>query len=592
MRVFAATAAWTSVCASEAAAPDDNPPSACSAVLEMANAGTLRQSLSPFLEGSSPSIDWGDEDSERDAEPEGIFRNEGMDYVVWINGEDQLEFLTLADAARATTIVCEFAQREERSRKLFEGDGAACEAVLTGRAKLVEFSADPKRLDIDNDGKPELIVKSEAQFRADNSCERAGLSIHREAGELEINDARQALLDQAPGECGTTKAFEDAGHRYLITEGAWRFPHQLDAVWKLAGNRIEKQCLIQSLPINFLLTRHEAFVREARRRHQSPWELAMERPGLDSAKLLLANGHSPNEFQSPDVTPLVFALSRKRYDVFEWLLASGADPNLTPNQWIRPFKEALRFGDTTAALALLRAGARAEVDPADVMVLLAESPVEGRVLVLEYLDRYGRITDGMIELMVYSNYSLLPELARSTRPVELAVSEWRAGRLLAMPRRFREELAAQPTKLADIEKLYARGTRGPATDVMATYETRNARWQFTKRAGNKMQDEEFLLLATSFCVHFLAPADCGPPEVLRNAAAWLAASSLPCTHQRSRSELDALACQVSMNYLKIQSADMNSYSVIVRFDAAGQGTPPINLDQLCDQFASSRAVRH
>lgn len=270
--------------------------------------------------------------------------------------------------------VCQFAQKEKTRQLLKQSiNDALCGLALGNKLKYVAFDrtlllpdkqplktgryrayhdSDAAFVDIDNDGKKEMIVQSEY---AEN-CSFQYLT----ALALDGKSINEKLSDRLPyGPCGSVaKPFVYEGKTYIDVVNSSKNAEYRSVV---LIDRITEQevCAFDVKPENYATDVATWITNKAQDLEKNPWIYAIsEKKSKGFVKSLIASGRNVNEQIGDDkLTPLSLAIFEEDEDIAELLLKSGANPNMRSRLWT-PLEEAVQREKTRMVKLLLKYGAK------------------------------------------------------------------------------------------------------------------------------------------------------------------------------------------------------------------------------------------
>ena len=266
-----------------------------------------------------------------------FFQYQSKIYMLTKSG-NSLDALFFIDSGNQGIPVCWFGQKEHSQQSLIQSmNEELCNKALKGNLQYVEFDEEPELeegeklqegmysvypdsdgalIDIDNDGKKELIVRQEYA----TNCIRYILVALTPDGK-KINKQLSDLLPQ--GGCGTeVKPFIYKGETYLDVIG--NTPQsEYRQIYLLRKKSTQVVCDFKVRPRNYVLSPVEVIKKMAG--NEDVWEYAISQSGTNAVDTLINGGEDINK--TPNSSPLIIALRNKRTDIVEMLLKAGADPN-------------------------------------------------------------------------------------------------------------------------------------------------------------------------------------------------------------------------------------------------------------------------
>lgn len=361
---------------------------------------------------TSLSDDW-ESNNLRWALDQAFVQFKGVSYVLGKTNQS-LHYLAHINQDNEMKVVCEFGQREQplQSLKTSQND-KVCKQALEDSIDYVEFnklhsiSRDVLRqagfhetgpsekaamVDIDNDGKKEVIVSLELTSGAGRGCDSTFLGVLTANRE----NIDKQFTEKLPGrKCGGTKVapFVVDGKTYLDEREPSPHADHMQ-VYMLDKDQLKTICEFEVRPDNYVLSSVSRIEQAAG--NKNPWEYAISQPGTTALETLINVGRDVNEDTGHGVRPLNLALQSKREDLLEILLKAGANPNLEMEGMpTTPLTDAVWRGSNKAVELLLKYGAKAvDKNKPGNYNALSEAIDRGTVEKLELLLRYGtEITD-------------------------------------------------------------------------------------------------------------------------------------------------------------------------------------------------------
>ncbi len=294
--------------------------------------------------------------------------------------------------------VCQFAQKEEARQMLKQSaNDKLCRLALGNKLKYVAFDrtlllpdgqplkagryrayhdSDAAVVDIDNDGKKEMIVHSEY---AEN-CSFQYLT----ALALDGKSINEKLSDRLPyGPCGSVaKPFVYEGKTYIDVVNSSKNAEYRSVV--LIDRMTEQEvCAFDVKPANYATDVATWITNKAQDLEKNPWIYAIsEKKSKGFVKSLIASGRNVNEQIGDDkLTPLSLAIFEEDEDIAELLLKSGANPHMRSRLWT-PLEEAVQREKTRMVKLLLKYGAKDTKNSSVVSTVLRPEKTEILLMLL------------------------------------------------------------------------------------------------------------------------------------------------------------------------------------------------------------------
>jgi ankyrin repeat protein len=342
---------------------------------------------------------WSD-DEERWAADRAFVEYKGVTYVLG-KTDQSLSYLLYINPSNEMQVVCEFGQREKPLKHLKKSrNDKVCKQALNDQINYVEYNklhslsynevcnagfrethpGDKAALiDIDNDGKKELIASLNLSSGSGRGCESTFPAVL--TGDRTSID--KGYIDKLPfGRCGGTEVnpFIIDGKTYLDERQPGAYAEHRK-VYMLNKNKLETICEFEVRPINYVLSPVERIKKNIG--DKDIWEYAIAQPGTETTEMLIKAGEDINK--TPYSSPLMIAVKNKRIDIVEILLKAGADPNVGIKDdfigW--PLVAAVNEGALEAAQLLLKYGAGKNEKACSAAFMWANS--EGSIKMLDLL---------------------------------------------------------------------------------------------------------------------------------------------------------------------------------------------------------------
>jgi hypothetical protein len=274
----------------------------------------------------------------------------GKVYLLGHTGES-LHYLTLIEPSNEMRLVCEFGQREGAARLRTSRNDTVCRAALEGRVRFVDFTlphavteksfqdgeywrAEPgkqaAKIDIDNDGKQELVIPLFPKTGLVRGADAAYLAVLDGSGTRIDGDATWRV---PRGAVSRVLPFVMDGVAYLDDRQMgpqceyWK-------IYMLEKDVLKTICDFELGPVNYTLNELQLIERYTRPGHY--WGYAIYSDGTGNVEALISAGRDVNELEATHERPLHMALRQKRYDIVRLLLKAGADPFLRGERMFSP----------------------------------------------------------------------------------------------------------------------------------------------------------------------------------------------------------------------------------------------------------------
>lgn len=301
-----------------------------------------------------------------------LIRHEDKTYLLTTSfGSPKLLFF-IAPSNRGSA-VCRFGVKKEPVQLLTKSqDNAICQAALKGDLPYAGFDTELKLereeplkrgihaaypdqdaalIDIDNDGKKELVVQSERL----GNCSYFFLTAMKQGGK-EIDEELSKKLPQRS--CGSeVNPFIYRGITYLeIVDQFARFGTR--EIIRIDRDKQSQICEFKVTPVHYVVDEAGWIIRQAGT-DGSPWFYAIvQKQSLHMVQSLIKSGLNPNEkFGSNGDPPLQMAVFMGRDDILEVLLKSGASPS-EKGSYFTILEEAIWRGTERSVELLLKYGAK------------------------------------------------------------------------------------------------------------------------------------------------------------------------------------------------------------------------------------------
>jgi len=257
-------------------------------------------------------------------------------------------------------------------------------------------------IDINNDGKKEIIISLELASGRGPGCDSTFLGVLTE----DRRDIDKKFTERLPGgKCGGTKVtpFVLDGKTYL-DERQTSSHAEHRQIYMLEKDQLKTICEFEVRPENYVLSKIQRIEKAAE--YQNPWLYAISQPGLETVKTLIESERDINEDTGHGYFPLHIAVHERRDDVLALLLKVGANPNLKSKDFtmMTPLHNAVWNGTDRAVELLLKYGAKAVEDKSDSYNALYEAmSISESLNKLELLLKYGTIISEEVAIEAVTN---------------------------------------------------------------------------------------------------------------------------------------------------------------------------------------------
>ena len=358
----------------------------CGAVVTQANNGTLNTIIkndAPNLGivPLNPGDDWGG-DFLANVNKRQYLEIDGAQYILG-SSPHQWRYLSRVAPDHIEEMVCQFGLRKKPERIVESKNDRLCRAALRGNLNYAQFdiwqsgSSSAAKVDIDNDGIPDLVVQLKYSSNSDGDCDFTSLGI------LNADNAKlQPLSTLISGEdCdgSSLRPFVFDGATYIEEKNDPEFPINDHHVFRLQDGALGEICRFEVPKFYYVMDAAQTVIAAAG--SENAFVYALEKPDLtDLRKLLRGNAYKRhsvplNGIEPGDSTVLCKALQLKRDDALELLLRGGVDPNLAGNEGGAERETALalalRWGTVKSVRMLLEFG----TSPTDMGTNINETPV-------------------------------------------------------------------------------------------------------------------------------------------------------------------------------------------------------------------------
>lgn len=471
-----------------------------------------------------------------------------------------LPFSVRAEAAQAAVpSVCEYVVKLANSNQLKSGAMKGISLDDPTPASPDSFFGVIKFkdvLDINNDGIPEHVFVTYSQNGGDS---------------LNIYDAKSTFVgykidkseEESFVESGTIRLIRYDNAVYVVSvddEAGYGNVGVIDA-----KNLLHSVCELGLTPHSGVarkrmyrtLSGYEKLIRRASLNNKKPWEYALSGTTLESAELLIRNGHKVNDEIYPDMPLLMWAVWQHRDTLVDWLLKHGANPNINSGAGT-PLQEALwRGSGPSVVIRLLEHGANPTKYLTNLQDYVGQYPLAGKQIQSLAIDRLGYVPEEFVVHAIEHDKGSVDDFLNRNIPAGFQQREWKDGRVGDMPDGVFRALAnaSDPQLDEKIRRLYSREVKiQDEKRLYARYGSTARRWVMLYTREANVSPDDFLLLATSFCAHFL-PANCGPDELISRARLWEKTLRYKCPTALS-GVLDATACNVVVRYANTKGFDI------------------------------------
>jgi hypothetical protein len=333
--------------------------------------------------------DWAD-DRERWAADRAFVEYEGVNYVLG-KTDQSLSYLLYINPKNEIQIVCEFGQREKPIQLLKKShDDKVCQCAIKDQLTYVEYdklhslsyhelqnagfyetapSDKAALIDIDNDGKKELVVSLNLASGRGRGCDSTFPAVLT-ADRTSIDKSYTEKLPS--GRCGGTKVlpFILNGKTYLDEKQPGPYAEHRQ-VYMLDKNELKTICEFDVRPDNYVQSELERIEKAVGGRDL--WEHVISKAHTTAVDILIKEGRHLNEALKEQKKlkphtryPITVALLHKKDDILEKLLKAGADPNLAEPD-MKPLDSnlvmAVAWGTPKSISLLLKYGAKDKEGP-------------------------------------------------------------------------------------------------------------------------------------------------------------------------------------------------------------------------------------
>lgn len=275
-----------------------------------------------------------------------LIRFEGKIYIVGSYGLG-LAYVSTIDKDNVENLVCQFDHPTPFEAIAESHNDKLCKLGLVRNLDYVAFdkpnpleatppywgaeSGEAASVDIDNDGKPDLVVKYMATIPGTGGCDNEALGV---INRVQKNLDATATNQMPDPECGLSQSpFLYAGQAYIeIRYTHEEFPTNNHKIVQLRKGQLSTVCNYDVRATQHVLGDYDRIVANATAAYKDPWVYALEMPGTDGIQVLLDAGQDMRIEPGHNAFGSVIneAINRGRYDVLRLLLDHGADPNLRP----------------------------------------------------------------------------------------------------------------------------------------------------------------------------------------------------------------------------------------------------------------------
>jgi hypothetical protein len=301
-----------------------------------------------------------------------VIRHQEKTYLL-TTSYDSPELLFLVSPNNRGSAVCRFGKKKEPMQLLTKSqDNAICQAALKGDLTYVDFDSELKLereeplklgihaaypdqdaalIDVDNDGKKELVVQSEYLV----NCSYFFLTAMKQGGK-EIDEVLSKRLPQ--GGCGSEVnpfIYRDKTYLEIVDQNAKFGTREIVLIDRDKKTEI---CVFKVTPVHYVVDEAEWIVRAAGD-DWSPWEYAiLKKQSLSMVQALIKSGRNPNDKSgNTGDPPLQMAVFQGRDDILDVLLKNGADPR-EKGEFLTVLEEAVWRGTERSVEMLLKYGAK------------------------------------------------------------------------------------------------------------------------------------------------------------------------------------------------------------------------------------------
>jgi len=293
-----------------------------------------------------------DEDSKTNSTSYDFVDYQGTNYIVGRRGK-ALHYVAKVNSKNKQDTLCEFGQRERHQMTLLKSENdEVCKLAVEDKIKYVKYTKShsltylyfqergiretyPREkaahIDIDNDGKKELVVSVQLSSGSGQGCEVEYPQVLT-TDRMRIDESYDKKL---PGvSCfETIRPFVSGGKTYLALGKPYSYVEDkglsISKVFMLQKETLQTVCEINASPINFVHSPFQIIEKAAGKDSQDVWRYAISQPGDETLTLLIRDGKDVNEVLDEFGTrPLFYAVTGKKDRALETLLKSGAEPNI------------------------------------------------------------------------------------------------------------------------------------------------------------------------------------------------------------------------------------------------------------------------
>lgn len=332
--------------------------------------------------------DWSD-DKERWAADRAFVEYEGINYVLGKTGQS-LSYLLHINPKNEMQIVCEFGQRGKPIQLLKKShNDKLCQSAMNDQLTYVQYdklhslsynelqnaglyettpSDKAALIDIDNDGKKELVVSLNLSSGRGPGCEMTFPAVLT-PDRTSIDKSYEGKFPSAGGCRGTeVKPFIFNGKTYLDEKQPGPYAEHRQ-VYMLDKNELKTICEFDVRPDNYVQSELESIEKAVG--GGDLWEYAISKGNTTAVDILIKEGRHLNEalkeqkkLEPHTRYPISLALQYKKDDILETLLKAGADPNLKEEGDIHSnLAMAVAWGTPKSISLLLKYGAKDKEGP-------------------------------------------------------------------------------------------------------------------------------------------------------------------------------------------------------------------------------------